>query len=981
MTDWKNNKTQCKELGRIRYVEPNDIEANGQTPDYTDYCISCNLTVDRSNRLRTEEQNSDETYNVQANFNSGDNPVSFFMGESKDYSYLTTDYSEIHFNTVKKRTILEGLQISGIDISYANFFSPDVVIHMVDIRGGGLFGREEVIHGANGAINYESLDKDDNDKLIDNIYSGFMTMPYPRYRLQIKGFYGRAVTYQLICTNFDAKFDSSTGNVNITVKFSGLEYGCLQDIPLPYIVAAPYTRSGRAYWNTKVASDEWNVSSANVEVNEQPMLLWEFFYNIKSAMVKNPEVNDGKPLANQVMNFTKFETMNNLGTKKSLIEGKDGIKQCVSKVVEALTESNNYARFVVVDDDKADGDKIVVILNSNSKIDISKDCCVCLDNLKEKIMKYNNLFPGDNIGDIVPIGNFRNGNAALKPYVRGVKIERGRKLYAMSYDYAGNFVNEEHLVLRIKEDDGYAGVLDTPSVKILQLNSGDRGYSLNSKQAIMVFNAIQDMFKQNIDQLYAAVIVFRGYRRLDRVLSELEDQKKLFEQTDGELKSITEITGGITPYIGNYFKMVFCHIDTFVHTIWECVDDIYKQISRGDRTIDKLGIKSYNMTDIRRVNLDYNTNDKHNENVVPPFPGIYANYSAGENVSDGLTYKVNKSLGWVGNVKGLTSWVEERLVSEYYAAIRNISFTTDDMPWVGTDDRRLDFNLLPCFVSNEFSTKLYRTRDGMAYYIAIMSELMLGAMNDKTVSNEECEAIGAILAKKIYDECDDKETLLNRISGDNIASDLYNISLIKRVNGNGDSYRFEFFKGYQGDDRHRIFTEKSNEADSLDYVYMLTSNKKPIIPLNSLSSWGDVQKVYERKEIGGNDGSKTDVFFVPNPIVDGKFVVNGSVSDLVEENAQDGYMNSTMFSTWIDVCNVELLEKEFEDYKANGYSIGLCDKNKIMKYIINKYWLMHDNFTKYQSIEPSKMVPVDGLGYKDGDIDDEMKKKFLNLEY
>ena len=58
--------------GRIIYVDPNDnygrVGDNPLTPDYTDYCLYCNLLVEPTSRLRNMfvGETFDNTYSLEA---------------------------------------------------------------------------------------------------------------------------------------------------------------------------------------------------------------------------------------------------------------------------------------------------------------------------------------------------------------------------------------------------------------------------------------------------------------------------------------------------------------------------------------------------------------------------------------------------------------------------------------------------------------------------------------------------------------------------------------------------------------------------------------------------------------------------------------------------------------------------------------------------------------------------------------------------
>lgn len=963
---------------RILYVEPNDIygQVSNQpmTPDYTDYCIYCNLIVEKTSRLRNSYAGTNSTgaVSVEANYGEGEKGVlytSFFQGESKQYNYLTTDYTNIHFNSIKERTFVEGLQITGIDINYANRMAPTVAIQMVDIRGAGLFGREEAVH-VNGGYDLSKFERNEEDAIIDNIYSGFMSFPYPKYRLHIKGYYGRAVTYQLTCSNFTGKFDSNTGNFNITATFIGYEFGCLQDLPLSYVMAAPLTRTGRKYWNKMRYSDEWNLFIKQGYGQEAPMLMHDFFRNIKSAIDNKAK---GESLNDKIVDTSLEDISKEYNQKNTLITN---IQDVYTNFIKQIKIDNPDLKddIIEIDDDSRDGDKIVVIFSSKSAINISNGCANYYNTIGDSLEKYGRSFPNDNIGiGNIPCMENVNWNSSTEWAQRIITLPRFLKKYERKLVAISTNQFEKQLHMSDGEED-----LNDPKVKMGILNTKS-GYSFNSKQSYTIFSHIK---KRNSEaqKPYASVIVFKKYRRLASLLSELETKLEEYKNKieDGQLVSITRITAnpgsndGISPYIGNYYKMVFCHVDTFIHTLWACVDDIYKQIPEGDREPTKLGVYSNKMTDI--PNDIYNPGI--NKGVIPPFPGIYKNYDSDEISVTESVNDTTKTIGWVGDVKGSVPWREQTLVEEYYSALRHIDFTVDDVPWTDVDDKELKFNLLPCFIANDIDTKLFTTRDGMAYYVAIVSELILGAMNNVVITDEEAETIGAILAKNIFDGCEDKQKLLNTVSGDSLAKDLYNISTISDVSGNDEAKRFEFASGSSYDKKHRIFTHNSRHNEYLNYVYMLSNTGYPVIPLNSFNDWADLPKQYNF--INGSDGSS----FVPKTVIDGPYAITERAHNFVESisNVTDNeYMNSYMFSIWLDACNVETIENGLNEYKTGGSDIGKCKKEKIKKYILERYWLMGDNFKNYQTETPEKMVK-NSIEVPD-DITEDIKKKFLKLDY
>ena len=109
-----------------------------------------------------------------------------------------------------------GIQSISIQIKGANFI-PQIVIEFVDVRGKTLFEAAE-----------------------NSPYKAFFHMPWPIFYLTIKGYYGKAIRYRLHLTSFNSRFNSSTGNFEISTKFLGSTYPFMTDIPLKAVLNSPY---------------------------------------------------------------------------------------------------------------------------------------------------------------------------------------------------------------------------------------------------------------------------------------------------------------------------------------------------------------------------------------------------------------------------------------------------------------------------------------------------------------------------------------------------------------------------------------------------------------------------------------------------------------------------------------------------------------------------------------------------------------------
>lgn len=109
-----------------------------------------------------------------------------------------------------------GIESISIQIKGANFI-PQVAINFIDVRGKTLFDSPE-----------------------NSPYKAFFHIPWPIFYLSIKGYYGKAIRYRLHLVSFSSRFNSGSGNFEVTTKFVGSTYAFMNDIPLKAILNAPY---------------------------------------------------------------------------------------------------------------------------------------------------------------------------------------------------------------------------------------------------------------------------------------------------------------------------------------------------------------------------------------------------------------------------------------------------------------------------------------------------------------------------------------------------------------------------------------------------------------------------------------------------------------------------------------------------------------------------------------------------------------------
>ena len=245
-----NRHENVLQQGRVVYIEPNSLtERKIYNPE--DYSMFVDLMVETTDRYTRKKTEVEVRWTGESLVFSGSRIA------STERKYLSTDILNTTYYDVKEGHNDEGLCIESIDIAYNSWNFPEVNIKFTDVRGVSLLSPSDYFHHKDtdvesGGDKIKIVKKnEDRGSFTDSFVSSFFRFPYPRYRLKVKGFYGRDVTYQLCVSDFRTAFNSNTGNFDINVKFIGYMYGFFTDIPINYLFGAPYTpgRDGAGYWD------------------------------------------------------------------------------------------------------------------------------------------------------------------------------------------------------------------------------------------------------------------------------------------------------------------------------------------------------------------------------------------------------------------------------------------------------------------------------------------------------------------------------------------------------------------------------------------------------------------------------------------------------------------------------------------------------------------------------------------------------------
>lgn len=944
---------------RIRYVEPNDIygEINGVpvTPDCTDYSISCNLIVEKYSRIKSGSTGqsttaSTTTYNFSwdATKSDGDHRISFMRGQQDGpgHNYLTTDYTNIDFNEVKERNFIEGLGIESVSIVMNNYYVPEITINFVDVRGGGFFSREEATHDTFDLIN---LENDQYGNPTDNFYSCFVSFPYPRFRLQVKGFYGRPVTYQLTCSSFSGSFDTSTGNFKLTAKFIGYFYGIMADIPYEYLVAAPLCAyTGQQYWDGHVNSDEWRLDD-----DRPPVKLFDFYNLVSNAM----QTTDGRTKLMGIADndvLERYKAMvKKLGVIKTVFgELKTELKRNFADVsFECNTPNSNQ----------------IVLLSKTTKVKIPDRVCSRYDKLIMRLDEYAKEYgsayktaSGETLDASKRPGtqedSWTSGEVALSEFFRVV----GGKLYCAPNNKDMSSTSASVKGLSLPTCSPYN--TDGAKMAVISEDMSDAIIKGKDKYQSIITNGY----------LYACILDFN---RIEYTIGEIDEKlgielKKIEnELSERQTQNIIDYFG-FAPYVGNFFKIVMCHLETFVAIMYDVAKNIDGQTE--DREPKKLGL----------VNIKTDVPSKLK--FIPPWPAIYREkptYNYDDTDADDTTTRYDTigddadTRGWVGDANGTVEWEERTmLMAMYNALVRVITPKDADGTDLSASSPSIRYGVLPSVPSDLYTgVPNYATesKQKLAAYLGIRLMQIYALYNRGTVNERYAKAFAILDAYNFFKQTDNytAKSLVMADKGGTIGDELYDLMLAKET-GHQTNLSYEFTNVVNN--RHPIFVEN---GQTLTYMYMRTENGIPILPttIGNLSQ-GDICK-YFKNEGGGRFTPEYDPINQYSQLGNG-FQYSGTTAKLLEnydasdrESIRDGYQNPSLFHAVIG-DDTEMLDEYYNMFVTGEFVTDnedldnmLKENKKVFSEFATKYWrvMKTDEYLQDNSIGTSISFDLDTL--------------------
>ena len=306
---------------KIFLVDPNPPGMGIHPPE--DMFIYVKFSAFNRNRSDLVETEGEINFiATQVNYNDDGEIITNEQGVQK--SYATTNYTKIG-GTVdsNSRGILEGFGIKSINIKYDASLVPRVDITFTDVRGASLF---DVI---------------DNDNR-KSPYSIFFKMPYPIFKLSVKGYFGKTVDYCLHMLNWTSDFDGSTGDFNISANFVGFQQAFLADMVLGNIMGVVNTEEGKTNLD-KIYDTQEQEDPTLPPIPENVRKIDDFFIESSKLQLTFEDIKEDNK------NLNKLRILNELKSKLLRIQSFVGVplqkESGQDETLEYLEQKNKPNQF------------------------------------------------------------------------------------------------------------------------------------------------------------------------------------------------------------------------------------------------------------------------------------------------------------------------------------------------------------------------------------------------------------------------------------------------------------------------------------------------------------------------------------------------------------------------------------------------------------------------------------------------------------
>jgi len=676
-----NSGIQNVQIASINFLRPGGAERPYLTNDWTDEITGLGTTKGKGTNQRSKSASVNE--------------------RTKDYY--------IKQNTLNNfDTGLLGIDSIVVNTNRSN--TPSVDIKLIDIQGRALFEKGD-----------------------QSPYAAFFNLPYPTFYLTLKGYYGKAIRYQLILTKFTARFDGSTGNYEVDLKFYSYKYTILAETSIGSLFALPHMYTSKIQFTrtqpqnqtttaAQISTGQENVSIKNVTLEKGYQKIVEVYsaYKAKGLIKKDfPEITLNQLLIrlealekNLIQSFGQqdFTPLTNVDTYQTLlIEYQQDIysTESTSWFKKYMDEKN----FFILKQDRGG----LTVYNFKKDVDQTK----ALGELEGIITKYN-----ADLGKIPNIGS-NPGTVTIGGKTIDSKVENTIDITDLRIAVSPNDIDTEETYKKRENQSEASGTkyeefLNTVN-NITSISFTNENGEIVTRSNFFVFDGtskITPTFTQLVNKMFGDLTNRR--QEIELLLTQAL-QKKL-EGPNGL---------GFKPTIRNIFAVILASVEGF----YRLMDDVHKAAyDKRNHPTRLSAIIPPDKTSISTDSKDYiqKLGQNGTDIGVYPWPQYFVETNADGEERFELRYpgdpkEIGRTRAYEYDV-----WPEVEFVEEYMKALTE-RVKQNDGPNGDTDEsikiKRISVNSVEYPINNI----PYTDKEEVKFFYEIYERILLSATMERLI--------------------------------------------------------------------------------------------------------------------------------------------------------------------------------------------------------------------------------------------------------
>ena len=579
---------------------------------------------------------------------------------------------------------LLGLKSVRIDITTS--FLPVITVQLEDVKGRALF------EGGNNSP-----------------YSAFFQLPYPQFTLTLKGWYGKAIKFPIMLQSFTSKFNPTTHNYEIDLKFYGYKYTLLSYVNFGALMAVPQMYNNTVT-QTPVSTTQGNeIKSSNVVTT--PVVVSRGYQKMKevySIYKSKGLIDDNFPeitlqqLNYRLQNFIKdvldqFEK-ENMGILTDMTVYQNNLLQFQQNIYLYGT-SSWFRTYLDVENPIVlkTGEDVYFFKESTpqSKVDAT-------NKLKGEIEKFKDILNQNGVFGTNPGTYTVGGKTTTSKIETPITLETCQKV--------------------IKLDD-----IDLVKTYVSQKNA-PKGNFNETDAVIQQFK--QGTLKSRWDQNFSgSTYFFQGKNSFMSITDDMaktasETRKKVETEISASLSEKFNAQGngklGFVPNIRNILAVFYCQGEAFLRLL----DEVHKKAwDERENPYRRAAIFGSTST---APSVDVKTSTQNNEPIYPWPQVIRERVSEDNKEKFEIIYPGDQTVASVYRAYSPEVWPEVEFVEEFIKGYTQRNTTADKDTNVfetNLQPSRISLNSIDFAISNE----VFQNKEETKYFYEIYERIMLNS--------------------------------------------------------------------------------------------------------------------------------------------------------------------------------------------------------------------------------------------------------------